>query len=411
MTINDAVDALDNAMNRALSVALADADLTLTTSQANRHGLMVLTGSLTAPRHVTLPANHRRLALRNATTGGHEVTVGYVGGGATVNVAADSTALLVGDGTDLHGVAGGGPSGAASLAGLDDVDVTAALNGDLLRFDGALWSPVGAGIVNRALLPFRGALLRRTTNFSISTTGTYVAIPWESASYDSDAFWDAGQPTRLTVPGGVTKVRLLGNLEWQTSPTNQLVEIRKNGSTVLGGGAVIMRGDSGYSNQMRNLTSAVIPVSTGDWFELAVYVGTAGALQSLERTWLAIEVVETVDIADLPADISGYKAGQPAAGEVILRVPVARRTRFKADLAGSQGVAGAAATAQADVDIQRNGTSFATMRFAAGAMSATFIAAAETVLEPGDVLNVTAPPTPDATLAYVGFTLAGTLIV
>ena len=172
-----------------------------------------------------------------------------------------------------------------------------------------------------------------------------------------------------------------------------------------------MRGDSGYSNQMRNLTSAVMPVSTGDWFELAVYVGTTGTIQSLERTWLAIEVVETVDAADPPADISGYKPGQPAAGEVLVRVPVTRRTRLKTDLAGSQGVAGTAATAQADVDIQRNGTSIATMRFAAGADIATFIAASETLLETGDVLSVVAPPTPDATLAGVGFTLAAALIV
>jgi hypothetical protein len=172
-----------------------------------------------------------------------------------------------------------------------------------------------------------------------------------------------------------------------------------------------MRGDSGYSNQMRNLTSAVMPVSTGDWFELAVYVVTTGTLRGLERTWLAIEIVETVDAADPPADISGYKAGQPAAGEVILRVPIVRRIRLKADLAGSQGVAGAAATAQADVDIQRNGTSFAIMRFAGGASTATFIAASETVLEPGDVLSVIAPPTPDATLADVGFSLARSLVV
>jgi hypothetical protein len=213
VTINDAVDALDNAMNRSLSVAMTDADLTLTTSQANRHGLIVLTGSLTAPRQVTLPAKHRRLALRNGTTGGHEVTAGYAGGASTVTVTPDSAALLVGNGTDLHGVAGGGPGGAASLAALDDVDVTAALNGDLLRFDGALWSPADAGIVNRALLPFRGALLRRSTDFSVGATGTYVAVSWQSAAYDSDGFWDAGQPTRLTVPAGVTKVRLVGNIE------------------------------------------------------------------------------------------------------------------------------------------------------------------------------------------------------
>jgi hypothetical protein len=118
---------------------MADADLALTASQANRHELIVLTGSLTAPRLVTLPANHRRQALRNATSGGQAVTVGYPGGGAVVAVAPDSTALLVGDGTDLHCVAGGSPcGGSATLAGLDDVDVTAALNGDLLRFDGSL---------------------------------------------------------------------------------------------------------------------------------------------------------------------------------------------------------------------------------------------------------------------------------
>jgi hypothetical protein len=172
-----------------------------------------------------------------------------------------------------------------------------------------------------------------------------------------------------------------------------------------------MRGDSGYSNQMRNLTSAVLPVSTGDWFELAVYVGTTGERRGLERTWLAIRIVETTDAADPPADISGYKAGQPAGDEVLVQVPVARGTRLKADLAGSQGISGVAATAQADVDIQRNGTSITTMRFAAAATNATFIAATETPLEPGHVLSVITPATPDATLADIRFTLARTLVV
>ena len=58
-----------------------------------------------------------------------------------------------------------------------------------------------------AAIPWR-ALLRRTTNLTASTTAAYVAIPWQRAVYDSDAFWSAGQPTRLTVPAGYALARL-----------------------------------------------------------------------------------------------------------------------------------------------------------------------------------------------------------
>lgn len=406
VTINDAVDALDNAMNRALSLAMADADLTLTATQANRNGLIVLTGTLTASRILTLPANQRRLAIRNATSGGQEVRAKYAGSGAEVIIVPGATVLVQGNGSDLFGVGGG----AGTLDDLTDVAIGAAVASDVLQFDGVLWGAAGVGIFQRALLPFRGALVRRTTNFSVSTTGAYVPISWQSAVYDSDTFWDAGQATRLTVPAGVTKVRLTGNIEWQTSPTSQLVEIRKNGGAVVGGGSFIVRGDSGYSNQMRNIASAVLPVVAGDWFELAVFVSASGELRSLERTWFALEVVETEDAADPPADFAFARAGAPVASEVLLRTVVARRRRLKVDLAGSQGMAGVAATAETDLDVQHNGASIGTIRFAASASTAVFIAASETILEPGDLLEVIAPASPDATLADIAITLAGTLV-
>jgi hypothetical protein len=90
VTANAAFDGLDNSANRALSLDLGDADLTLVADQANRNGLIIFTGTLTATRTVTLPANHRRLAVRNATTGGFAVTVKYPGAGANVAVAPDT---------------------------------------------------------------------------------------------------------------------------------------------------------------------------------------------------------------------------------------------------------------------------------------------------------------------------------
>jgi len=127
------------------------------------------------------------------------------------------------------------------------------------------------------------------------------------------------------------------------------------------------------------------------------------------RSWLVLKVVETEEAADLPADIIGFKP-RPARGQ-LLRLPIARRTRLAVDLAGSQGSAAVAATAETDVDIRRNGASFATMRFAAAADTASLIATSETVLEPGDVLSVVAPAAPDATLADIGLNLAGTQLV
>ena len=107
VTINDAIDALDNSINRTLTLEMADEDLTLTSDQANRNGLIILAGSLTAERIVTLPANHRRLAIRNATNGSQQIRVKYPGNGAEVIIAVGEVALVQGDGSDLYAIARG----------------------------------------------------------------------------------------------------------------------------------------------------------------------------------------------------------------------------------------------------------------------------------------------------------------
>jgi len=413
VTINDAVDALDNAMNRALTVAMGDGNVTLSSVQANRNGLIVLTGTLTATRVLTLPANHRRLAIRNATSGSQEVRAKYVGSGAEVIIVPGATVLVQGNGSDLFGVGGG----AGTLNDLTDVSADGAVASDVLQFDGALWGATGVGIFQRALLPFRGALVQRTTD--IATVSPPIQIPWQAPVYDSEGFWAGGTPERLTIPAGsgITKVRLLGSIAMKASATTGGVYLTfdKNGAGEPIGAApyTVRQGSSGYTNNDFSTFSAVLPVVEGDYFQLRVNFtnNNWNSILAGARTWFAIEVVETEDAADPPADLTGFKAGQPSADEILLRVPIARRTRMKVDLAGSQGVAAAAATTQTDFDIRRNGTSFATMRFAAAGTVADFIAATETVLEPGDVLSVIAPATPDATLADIGFTFAGTLVV
>jgi hypothetical protein len=115
--------------------------------------------------------------------------------------------------------------------------------------------------------------------------------------------------------------------------------------------------------------------------------------------------------ADLPAqpfDLTAFYPGVPSASAIVTRVPVARAVTFPAGLTGSIGKASVAATAQTDFDVQKNGTSVGTIRFASGSASATFIAASVITLAAGDLVSIIAPATPDATLANVGLVLTGT---
>ncbi len=87
---------------------------------------------------------------------------------------------------------------------------------------------------------------------------------------------------------------------------------------------------------------------------------------------------------DPPYDFSWSKEGQPGESEVVFRQTLARRVRLEVVFAGSVGVAGTAATADADFDFRQNGVSIDTIRFGVGATTPTFIAAASVTLEIGD---------------------------
>jgi hypothetical protein len=109
------------------------------------------------------------------------------------------------------------------------------------------------------------------------------------------------------------------------------------------------------------------------------------------------------------AEITGRVESTPAADQVILHYVATRDLTLPVDLAGSQAVAGVAATAQTDSDVRKNGASVGTMSFAASASVASFSAAAAVALTAGDVLPVVAPGSPEATLADVALSLMAAL--
>jgi hypothetical protein len=106
--------------------------------------------------------------------------------------------------------------------------------------------------------------------------------------------------------------------------------------------------------------------------------------------------------------LATFKNGTPAANEVVLRfVAPAAGTTLPSGLSDSRAAAKVAATAEAVFPITHDGAQVGTMTFAAAATVATFAMAANTVMGAGDMLEVVAPATPDATLADLGITLYG----
>ena len=120
---------------------------------------------------------------------------------------------------------------------------------------------------------------------------TDVAIPWDVIVYNTNAFWSAGNPTRLTVPAGVSEVRLNGNINWTFGGSGyRHVWAHKNGALFFGAAKESDQGDSG----VQSAGSAAVDVMPGDYFEL-IARQTSGSTKNVaadELTWFAIEVVE-----------------------------------------------------------------------------------------------------------------------
>ena len=100
-----------------------------------------------------------------------------------------------------------------------------------------------------------------------------------------------------------------------------------------------------------------------------------------------------------------YPGASPPSGTAITLFTAPQAISFGANLVDSVVKAAVAATVSTDFNVNRNGVTFATMTFAAGATSATFSGSNENFVA-GDVLEVV-PTRTDATLAGISGYLAG----
>lgn len=126
---------------------------------------------------------------------------------------------------------------------------------------------------------FRGALARLAVNTGVPN-GADTPIAWSGVLYDTDGIWDAASPSRLTVPAGVSRVRITGfialtDLGPETSGIRVCV-IKKNGVRFPGGQELLMSGRP----FLLPADTAAVPVVPGDYFEVCVYQNSGSAIST-----------------------------------------------------------------------------------------------------------------------------------
>jgi hypothetical protein len=216
----------------------------------------------------------------------------------------------------------------------------------------------------------------------------YVTGLSRVARADADA---GGSPDATAAPARGLVTTTVGGADVAVSVLTRGI-VRNDAWTWTPGENIYLSGTAGGLTQTAP-DGVVQPVGWAAAADIAVFDFSSGAATGTD-----------------PYDAGGGCTGVPAVSLVLMHYPFPRTVVFPSGLTSSRGVAGTAATAQADFDIRRNGGSVGTMRFAAAATTASFIMASATTFFPGDILTVVAPASPDATLADVGFALAGTRI-
>jgi hypothetical protein len=161
-------------------------------------------------------------------------------------------------------------------------------------------SEINAGSVGASIPSFKGALVAlpsTSANQTLSNT-TWTPIGYDTEEYDTDNFHDnAVNNSRLTVPAGVSRVKLTANVYWQQDNVGRRIHaLRKNGAQIIGSfyASILPEDGIGSNTSSVNLASPVLSVSEGDYFEINAYQDSGGNLDidSGDINWFAIEVIE-----------------------------------------------------------------------------------------------------------------------
>lgn len=150
--------------------------------------------------------------------------------------------------------------------------------------------------------------------------------------------------------------------------------------------------------------NAVLPGAAGDGVLVGANAANVVTFAFVATTGTGSILRQTAS----PYDPAFAYNGAPTAS-LILRMVVARAFNSSTNFVGTVCSAATAATGTSDFLVKKNGSTVATLRFAAAGSTCSIVSPTTTSFSAGDVLTITSPASPDGTLADVAITILGTL--
>lgn len=227
-----------------------------------------------------------------------------------------------------------------------------------------------------------------------------------------------------------------GNQNWKepvrvaTTVDGTLASAYENGDTVDGitiatGDRILLKDQStGSQNGVYIVQASGAPVRATD-FDESHEVTTGATIYVTEGTvnGNTVQVLTTVGAINIGVssmtfsnfklkptiELGDFIGGVPATSTILFRHLAAGAEDYPADLLGTVGHAGTGPSAQTDFDVQKNGVSVGTIRFASAATTSTNLTNPAFSLAVGDRLDIVSPANLN-TLADFSFTIVGTAV-
>lgn len=123
-----------------------------------------------------------------------------------------------------------------------------------------------------------GSRVYASGGFSHTSSGNHLAISFDTAVYNTDGYYSAPAPTRLTADvNGIYAIG--GNIQWDSNAVgHRILTVRLNGVTAIG----MIGNDVSAGDRVQNLNCHYL-LSAGDYVELTCWQDSGGT-----RTLLAV---------------------------------------------------------------------------------------------------------------------------